>query len=290
MLATIMCLIVLLLPEVHFHLVSSKDLIEFCHKNGKRNLAIASYDMNLIPVKTLVAETMKGGPSLEFLTTRFVPMHYNQSNETFVASHIDYEQETLVLVGSIFNIYAWDYYLSIVSQTKIKSGILVIVEPISIHHEDAILTRLQNFSENSYFYMVYKRQRQENNSSNWDKVITLRNYYHPIINPIEFDNFGRMITKYDLNGVHIKCCTLSWAPYLMLSDCVGPNKVNCTSTGYLADLMDILGTMMNFTWICDAEPDHNWGTIPISGVKAIVIITSLSTIKNVYAYLRECKF
>ena len=129
MFVTITCIVVLLLPEVHFQSVSSKDLIEFCQKNGKRNLAMASFDMNLIPVKTLVAETMKGGSSLEFLTTRFVPMHYNQSNKKFVANHIDYEQETLVLVVGIF-IYVWDYYLSIVSQTKIKSGILMIVEPI----------------------------------------------------------------------------------------------------------------------------------------------------------------
>ena len=266
MFVTITCIVVLLLPEVHFQSVSSKDLIEFCQKNGKRNLAMASFDMNLKPVEALIAETMKGGSSLQVLTTRFVPMHYNQSNEKFVANHINYEQETLVLVGSISDIYAWGHYISIMSQTKVKSGILVIVEPISIDHEDLIISKLQTFGENSYFYIAYKRQRQEDNSSNWDKVITLRNYYHPIINPIEFDNFGRMITKYDLNGIHIKCCTLSWAPYLTLSDCVGPNKVNCTSTGYLADLMDNLGRMMNFTWICDAEPDHNWGTIPISGV------------------------
>ena len=229
MLVTIMCLVVLLLPEVYFQSVSSGDLIEFCQKNGQRNLAIASFDINLKPVKVLITETMNGGSSLQLLTARFIPMHYNQSNEKFVANHIDYEQETLVLVGSIFNIHAWDHYVSIVSQTKVKSGILVIVEPISINHEDVILTKLQTFSENSYFYMVYKRQ--DDNSSNWNKVITLRNYYHSIINPIEFDNFGRMITKYDLNGVHIKCCTLSWAPYLILSDCVEPNKVNCTSTG-----------------------------------------------------------
>ena len=279
MFVTIMYLVVLLLPEVHFQGVSSRDLIEFCQNNGKRKLAIASFDMNVNPVEAFVTETMKGSSSLQLLTTRFVSMHYNQGNKKFVADHIDYEQETLVLVGTIFNINAWDHYVSIVSQTRVRSGILVIVEPVLINHEDVILTKLQTYSENSYFYMVYKRQRQEDNSSNWDKVITLRNYYHPIINPIEFDNFGRMITKYDLNGVHIKCCTLSWAPYLILSDCVGPNKVNCSSTGYLADLMDNLGRMMNFTWICDAEPDHNWGTLPISGVKSIVITTSMSFCK-----------
>ena len=284
MFANIICLFVLLLPEVHFQSVSSKDLIEFCHKNGKRNLAIASFDMNLKPVEALIIETVKAGASQHLLTARFTPMHYNQSNEKFVANHIDYERETLVLVGSISNIYSWDYYLSILSQTKVKSGILVIVESISINHEDLIIDKLQTFSENSYFYMLYKRLRQEDNSSNWDKVITIRNYYHPIINPIEFDNFGRIITKYDLNGVHIKCCTLSWAPYLTLSNCVGPKKINCTSSGYLADLMDNLGRMMNFTWTCDAEPDHNWGTIPISGAKSIVIISSLSIDQTIYAY------
>ena len=265
MFSAIMCLVVLFLPEVHFQAVSSKELLQFCQKNGRNNLAIASFEMQLVPVKAFVTATMKGFSSLQFSDSRFVPIQHNQNIDRFVADHIDYQQETLVIVGSILNLYNWDRYISIISQTKVKSGILVILEPMSNKHAAEFFTKLQNFSENSYFYMLYKNRHQKNNASNWDKVITLRNYYRPIINPIEFDKFGRMITKYDLNGVHIKCCTLSWAPYLTLSDCVGPKKVNCTSTGYLADLMDNLGRMMNFTWTCDAEPDNNWGTIPISG-------------------------
>ena len=188
MFLTIMCLVVIFLTEVQIQAVSSKELLQFCQKNGRNNLAIASFEMQLVPVKAFVTATMKGFSSLQFSDSRFVPIQHNQNIDRFVADHIDYQRETLVLVGGILDLYNWDRYISIISQTKVKSGILVILEPMSNKHADEFYTKLQNFSENSYFYMLYTKRRQKNNSSNWDKVITLRNYHHPIVNPIEFDN------------------------------------------------------------------------------------------------------
>ena len=109
----------------------------------------------------------------------------------------------------------------------------------------------------------------------WRKVITLRHYKQPVINIITFDKFGRIITHYDMQGLHIRCSTLSWAPYLTLSNCHGRNQTNCTSIGYLADLMDNLGEIFNFTWQCDAEPENNWGTVPISGRTSILLLHDL---------------
>ena len=82
---------------------------------------------------------------------------------------------------------------------------------------------------------------------------------------MKFDEKGRMITSHEMQGIHIKCYTLPWAPYLTLSDCMQPNLTSCKSVGYLADVMDNLGSMFNFTWDCDMDPKGDWGVLPISG-------------------------
>ena len=33
----------------------------------------------------------------------------------------------------------------------------------------------------------------------------------------------------------------------------------------MADLMNMVGNMLNFTWHCDAEPNNDWGVTPKSG-------------------------
>ena len=48
-----------------------------------------------------------------------------------------------------------------------------------------------------------------------------------------------------------------------MHNCVEPTK--CHSGGYLAEVMDILGSMMNFTWETHQESEGNWGTKPSFG-------------------------
>ena len=67
-----------------------------------------------------------------------------------------------------------------------------------------------------------------------------------------------------MQGLRIVSLTLAWEPYFTL-DCAVNQYKNCKSGGYLADVMDILGSMLNFTWEAHAEQNANWGTKPISG-------------------------
>ena len=268
---------VLLLPsQIQTQNISSRDLIEFCQNNGKRYLAVTSFDMEIASVKSFIKGLYNSSTSNTIMETRFIsPKHFHE-DDNLILDNINYEQETFVLVGSILKQKNWGRYLNMLTGTKLKSGVFVIADSISYNHTLEIDRLFKSLSESSYFYFLSKEEKH--NSVTWKKVITLRNYFYPIVNAIKFDKFNRISTGYDLMGLHIKCSTLSWAPYLTLSNCTGVNKTNCTSTGYLADLMDNLGVMFNFTWDCDGEPNDDWGSIPISG-KALeynaVIVSNL---------------
>ena len=43
------------------------------------------------------------------------------------------------------------------------------------------------------------------------------------------------------------------------------NGRNCNNSGFLADFMDSLGPVLNFTWESHMPPDRSWGVSPISG-------------------------
>ena len=67
-----------------------------------------------------------------------------------------------------------------------------------------------------------------------------------------------------MQGLEIVSITLSWAPYFTLTNCK-EDMTKCGGEGYLADVMDILGNMMNFQWQSHGEINENWGTTAISG-------------------------
>jgi hypothetical protein len=56
--------------------------------------------------------------------------------------------------------------------------------------------------------------------------------------------------------------TSTWEPYLKLYGC-NDEKNHCKSEGYLTDVMDIMGNMMNFTWVAHGRKDGNWGAEPL---------------------------
>ena len=261
--------------EIQTQSISSCDLIEFCQNNGKKYLAVTSLDMEIASVKSFIKGTYDRATSDQLLETRFISSQFFHEDDSSIHDIINYEQETLVLVASIFKQKNWGRYLNMLTRTKAKSGVFVIVDSISHNHTEEIHRLLKNLSESSYFYFLSKEEGENHNSVAWKKIITLRHYYHPVVNTIKFDKFKRMTTDYDMKALHIKCFTLSGEPYLTVSNCTGKNKTNCVSTGYLADLMDSLSLMLNFTWHCDGEPNNNWGTIPTSGktltYKAVIV-------------------
>jgi hypothetical protein len=92
----------------------------------------------------------------------------------------------------------------------------------------------------------------------------LNNVTQAVINPVTFNQFGQIKEEYNLQGIEIVSITLDWAPYFMIENCNEFGK-NCKKSGFLADFMDGLGKILNFTWDSHAPLDGIWGVRPISG-------------------------
>ena len=72
------------------------------------------------------------------------------------------------------------------------------------------------------------------------------------------------ITLTILQGMKIMSNTLPWPPFFEINNC-DSNGRNCETRGFLADYMNALGQIMNFTWESHKPPDDNWGVEPLSG-------------------------
>ena len=113
------------------------------------------------------------------------------------------------------------------------------------------------------FYMAFYL-KNANKRLLWHRVITLQGYSKAIINKLRFHPTGELVEEYDMHATHLVSITLSWAPYFTLYGC-NKFQMECKSEGYLADVMNVLGEKMNFTWESHGEMENNWGTTAISG-------------------------
>jgi hypothetical protein len=95
-------------------------------------------------------------------------------------------------------------------------------------------------------------------------IVMLNNVTRAVINPVTFNQFGQIKEEYNLQGIEMISMTLSWAPYFIIENCDEFGK-KCDTSGFLADFMDGLGQILNFTWDSHAPPDGSWGVRPISG-------------------------
>ena len=179
-----------------------------------------------------------------------------------------YHEDTLVLVASSKS-NQWKNYKDIITGTKIMSSIIICVGDLQQQRFEELSLSFQKVPDNSFFYWIGVEGKSLN-IIDWKKIMSMKNNNKIIANSIEFDTSGRVVFDKDMQGIHINCSTLSWAPYFKLNECKSQNKTNCKGIGYLADVMNILGKRFNFTWSCDAESTGNWGHAePISGPRNV---------------------
>ena len=172
--------------------------------------------------------------------------------------------DNTIALTTFQNSESWTQTLNFLSTTKVKSSILLFVGEYDGSQWQIFNEMLNNLSKNSMFYLAYSHPHLLNELV-WYRVITLTGYDKAVVHRLKFDaSKGKVIRDYDMHGLHIVSITETWAPYFTLIDCT-PDKKNCKSKGYLTDVMNILGSMMNFTWESHGEIDGNWGTTAISG-------------------------
>jgi hypothetical protein len=168
-----------------------------------------------------------------------------------------YDQDNLIVISSD-DIENMETNLELISKTKIMMSIMVIINPINQTTFQEIELLVRNLSRNMYFYIIYM-DNSGGHPISCKRIISIQNNKKILVQSIKCDSKKK--PKNDMEGIHLTCLTLSWPPYVDLLDC----NDGCTSVGYLPDLFNLLGERLNFTWHCDAEPNEDWGVVPVSG-------------------------
>ena len=70
----------------------------------------------------------------------------------------------------------------------------------------------------------------------------------------------------DMNGFTIDMITIDWEPFSRVIACSGSDgHSNCEVTGLMADIVEEVVHMFNFTKHVKRQPDLHWGTVPHTG-------------------------
>ena len=246
----------------------SKNVIDFVGNNFKRfldHVSIVSFDINdrLVhrTIYHLLVLSWKKDSKLNktslYMTVKFLGEQGN------ITQTINITNRNIIAIASSTNTSRWKNYLNLMTKTKANSVILVFTGYLDNTKVRTLHEMMNDISKNSMFFTTY-RSKETLLYFTWNQMITLDGYENSIINQIEFDSSGRIIENYDMQGIHLFSVSLTWSPYFIITNCTDEHS-NCQSEGYLAETMDILGGMMNFTWESHREKDNNWGTKPISG-------------------------
>ena len=153
----------------------------------------------------------------------------------------------------------FEVLLEKISNQKRQKAILVIQD----EDLENFKFQLTTFGKNSFFYLLVTND--ESTSVSWHKVITLTDYSDFIMNEIIFDDYGRVVESYDLNGLEIIATSLDWLPFIAHENCNDKGR-KCLNYGLLADQMNIWAKIFNFTWDIMAGYDGDWGLFPKSGM------------------------
>ena len=89
-------------------------------------------------------------------------------------------------------------YVELISETKIRSSILVISKNTKFEkiNLDPIVTTLSTIKKNTFFYIVHHHVMENGTETIlWHQVISLQNEPHIILNQLEFDSMFRIIQR-----------------------------------------------------------------------------------------------
>ena len=229
------------------------DVAVFCKNNGLNYLTISS-----LPHLSNITN-----PMVREINQQFLP--FRQLSFDQVYEHYELYQDSLLLMAEsdlLKDEESLQPYLSIITISKIKRGILVFTTPFSQEHE-ILLDQMVNFiTENALFYVIY--QEIDTYKTKYKQAITVRTASFGVTNPIELNQFGHVIENYDLKGLKIWSNTLSWAPFFTIENCDEEGQ-NCDHYGFYHDHMEAMGKLTNFSFESHTDPDNNWGVRPISG-------------------------
>ena len=83
-------------------------------------------------------------------------------------------------------------YLHFITQRGIRKSMLIIPQ----QNYNKFLNLVETLLKNSFFYVM----TFDDATINWKQILTLNNSTNVISNDLKFDDFGRIIEHYDLQG------------------------------------------------------------------------------------------
>ena len=137
---------------------------------------------------------------------------------------------------------------------------------------DSILILLPNFQNSDYLHSFLKSFPKTKSVYLLDgqelhHLTTIRNQEilidHESVCSSDTSVCKKKFDKLDFKGAKITASTLTWEPWLTLTNCGAAVSSVCESHGILANLMNILAGQYNFTW--EVSQASHWGTLPDTG-------------------------
>ena len=173
-----------------------KNVIKFCEANGKKFLMFTTSSQ--YEYSNMVHQIYK-----IFSSTQNRNMFSRYWNIDDDDPNFEYKSmDSIIILASNKDIQSYNEtmnsYIELISETKIRSSILVIskntrFEKIDL---DPILSTLSTINKNTFFYIVH-HHLMENGTEIllWHQVISLQNEPHIILNQLEFDSRFRIIER-----------------------------------------------------------------------------------------------
>ena len=246
------------------------------HKNGHNDLSFVSLDYSKFDTQKICSELVaarRQSMPKELLNMKKCNIFTWSNDDSDTPSDIEFrsienikksriqntEKSSKVFLMSTFNESYLDVYLNEITYAKILTRALVIMIPPKVKETQLFNQKVDRLRQNSMFYLInaYTKNQRE---FEWNYVITLPDLEKAIINEINLDSNQLIKEEFNLQGAHLVSISLSWNPYFMLHEC-NANGTSCKSIGYLRNLMDGLGELLNFTWESHQEVHDNWGLV-----------------------------
>ena len=237
------------------------EFIRFKFETFLDNFSIVSFDLHEKNVHKTMIDLMK----LARVDSKNKSYYVSVNDLNTMTRNITIKnlERNAVAITSSTKMSNWGKTFKWMKNTRVNTGILVIVGQLDYSKIDYIQQIVRNMSVNSMFYLTYLNKKDIGYQV-WNQIISLEGYEKGIMNPLTFDCFGRIHENFDMQGTNLKGVALNWEPYFYMNNCQTHDK-DCRDASYVADVMNILGDMMNFTWESHRQEHNIWGTKPISG-------------------------
>ena len=159
-------------------------------------------------------------------------------------------------------------HLEHIGKHKIRKTIWLFVDHFGSNQESELNDALNNLViGNAWFTVLYQNH---SNVTKYQNVFSLSNNTKTLVQDIKLTKTNQMVENYDLEGLKVYSNSLSWAPYFEISNCKDMHNSDfakdCEMSGYLNDILNAMGNIVNFTWTSHVPTDGSWGTMDENGV------------------------